>query len=54
MKVLILLIALIAGLCFACKNIFDHSTELIAQRQQLLASAAVQEAPTQSQAIYTL
>lgn len=54
MRILILLIAVFAGFCFACKSTFDHCN-LISQRQQLLAnSAPVQEAPTQPQAIYAL
>ena len=53
MKIIVLLIALLAAFCFACKDISDQR-ELLAQRQQLLASAAVQESPTQPQAIATI
>lgn len=51
MRIVILLIAVFAGLCFACKKTFDQRT-LVAQRQQLLATGTpVQEAPSQPQAI---
>ncbi|WP_162056057.1 hypothetical protein [Pontibacter pamirensis] len=53
MKIIVLLFALLVGVCFACKTTFDQR-ELLAQRQQLLANAAVQESPTQPQATATI
>lgn len=54
MRILILLIAVVAGFYVACKSTFDHCN-LIAQRQQLLAmSAPAQEAPTQPHAMFKL
>ncbi|WP_161889422.1 hypothetical protein [Pontibacter russatus] len=46
MKIVMLLLAVFACLCFACKKTPDQST-LVAQRQQLLATGApVQETPS--------
>jgi hypothetical protein len=53
MKLVVLLIALLVGFCFACKSTVDQRT-LLAERQQLLASATAQEAPSQPQAIATI
>ncbi|MFD2999988.1 hypothetical protein ACFS7Z_06425 [Pontibacter toksunensis] len=49
MKFIVLLFALLVAFCFACKDTLDKR-ELLAERQQLLASAATQEVPTHPQA----
>ena len=53
MKLIVLLFALLIAFCFACKDTLDKR-ELLAERQQLLASADTQEAPTQPQTIATI
>lgn len=53
MKIIVLLFALLIAFCFACKDVLDQR-ELLAERQQLLASAAAQEAPAQPQIIATI
>jgi cell division protein FtsL len=42
MKIIVLLTALLVSFCFACKNTFGHRS-LLAERQQLIASANLQE-----------
>ncbi|MDX5422630.1 MAG: hypothetical protein LPK07_01530 [Hymenobacteraceae bacterium] len=53
MKLVLLLLAVVLGFCLACKETFD-ARNVIAQRQQLLATATPQDVAAQPQTIQIL